>query len=281
MEKSKNHVTKEEMTKVFIISPVRNMTDEEQSITTNYIAGLKQANVDVYYPPVNTDQSDPRGLRICEQNREGIRGSQKVIIYWNRRSEGSAFDYGMAFALRKPIQLMNKTDSQEEKAKDCFERMLLNSDLSYPLSRVAERSYAMSRKHISIISSDPATLGEKGSIIRGYTEGLRLKGIIVNWPEDMPPIEDKTGCNTCLRDLEEMSQSNEVHIFWNGNSKRSLFNLGMAFALGKPIALINRADVEAMADKHPGKCFEKVLLDLDSRKSSETLAEKLGEKRSE
>jgi nucleoside 2-deoxyribosyltransferase len=279
MEKSKTHVTKEETTRVFIIGPVRNMTDVEQSVIANYISGLKQANVEVYYPPVNTDQSDPRGIKICKQNREGIRESQEVIIYWNGKSEGSAFDYGMALALRKPILLMNKVNIQEEHSQECFERMLFKSDLSYPFP-TRDPPYARSRKHVFIISPDSITLGADAPIIKGYAEGLELLNTAVSWPEkDAAVINDKTGYKTCLRNFEEISWADEVHIFWNGNNKRNLFYFGMAFALNKPIVLVNRADIEAMADKHSGKCFEKVLLDLDYGKSSETLAEKLGKKR--
>jgi nucleoside 2-deoxyribosyltransferase len=45
-------------------------------------------------------------LGICEHNRELITWADEVHIMWDQRSTGTIFDFGMAFALRKPIHIV-------------------------------------------------------------------------------------------------------------------------------------------------------------------------------
>lgn len=45
-------------------------------------------------------------FEICEKNRENIEWADEVHIFWDRRSLGTIFDFGMAFALRKPIKIV-------------------------------------------------------------------------------------------------------------------------------------------------------------------------------
>lgn len=42
-------------------------------------------------------------LGVCEYNRAIIEQSDAVHVIWDQRSIGTVFDFGMAFALRKPV----------------------------------------------------------------------------------------------------------------------------------------------------------------------------------
>ena len=80
---------------------------------------------------------------------------------------------------------------------------------------------------------------EKVSRIRAYVEQQRSLGHHVHFPPDDAPQDDPTGVEICRVHLEAMKSADEVHIFWDVNSKGSHFDLGMAYALGKrlnPIA---------------------------------------------
>lgn len=44
--------------------------------------------------------------RICTYNRTIIEWADEVHIMWDQRSMGTIFDFGMAFALRKPIKIV-------------------------------------------------------------------------------------------------------------------------------------------------------------------------------
>jgi hypothetical protein len=94
--------------KIFLICPVREITSEEKEAIAQYIAGLKKAGHNVYWPLTDTNQeNDPIGLRICRDNRSAIINADEIHIWWNGKSTGSFFDLGMAFGLDKKIVLAN------------------------------------------------------------------------------------------------------------------------------------------------------------------------------
>lgn len=118
--------------KVFLICPVRNLTDDENRFLQDYISNLEKKGYKVHYPPRDTNQDDPIGLNICSENRAGIRKSDEVHIYWNPTSSGSGFDFGMTFMSEKPIKLINKNKIKRTPHKS-FENVLLELDSMYNL----------------------------------------------------------------------------------------------------------------------------------------------------
>lgn len=53
--------------------------------------------------PAFDDKKNLDDLGVCEYNRELIEWADKIYIIWDQRSSGTIFDFGMAFALRKPV----------------------------------------------------------------------------------------------------------------------------------------------------------------------------------
>jgi len=45
-------------------------------------------------------------LKMCEHNRDLIEWADEVHVIWDQRSMGTVFDFGMCFALRKPIKII-------------------------------------------------------------------------------------------------------------------------------------------------------------------------------
>ena len=87
-----------------------------------------------------------------------------------------------------------------------------------------------------------------------YVRTLELSGKCVHFPPRDAPQEDETGWNICTVHRDALFQSDEVHVFWDVDSKGSHFDLGMAFSLAKPVRLIKtyRPDTE-------GKSYVKVM----------------------
>jgi hypothetical protein len=94
--------------KIFLICPVREVTDTEKEAIAQYVAFLKKAGHSVYWPLTDTNQDDPVGLHICQDNRSAIIAADEIHIWWNGKSQGSIFDFGMAFGLNKKIVLVNR-----------------------------------------------------------------------------------------------------------------------------------------------------------------------------
>lgn len=94
------------MKKAFLICPVRNATDEDRAEIDKILHAADTLNYEVYWPTRDTNQDDPVGLDICQANRVAIERADEVWVYWKDGSQGSIFDFGMAFAMGKPITLV-------------------------------------------------------------------------------------------------------------------------------------------------------------------------------
>jgi hypothetical protein len=105
-----------------------------------------------------------------------------------------------------------------------------------------------------------------------YRDSLRSKGLRVCYPAESTNQGDVGGYNICEDHTHEIENSQEVHVFWNPDSKGSYVDLGTAFRNhfieGRDIFLINRATVsdivKAQLEKGQNKSYEQVLLKLDN-----------------
>jgi len=80
------------------------------------------------------------------------------------------------------------------------------------------------------------------NITSEYEAGIRVQ--IEKWENEghtvYDPIRDtnqndRTGLNICRENLSAIQKADEVRFMWDGKSTGCLFDLGMAFALGKTI----------------------------------------------
>lgn len=95
--------------RIFLICPVRSGQLEEES--RQYVEALEYMGHQVHYPPRDVDQTDDGvGLGICVAHREAMHLCDEVHIIYHPESTGWLFDFGMAFALRKPIYLVNYSE---------------------------------------------------------------------------------------------------------------------------------------------------------------------------
>jgi len=96
------------MTKIFLICPVRNATEEQKLHMMQYIKALEDDGDFVHYPARDTKQEDETGgWNICTQNKNAIMWADEVHIFWDDKSTGSLFDLGVAFGARKKLIVAN------------------------------------------------------------------------------------------------------------------------------------------------------------------------------
>jgi hypothetical protein len=119
---------------VFLICPVRNATEEQRAEMMEYIKELEDKGLKVYYPARDTDQNDGRGIRICRDNKEAIKNSREVHIYFVEGSQGSLFDLGMAFMADKPLKMVNKVTETPYKS---FQNVLIDWEVGGTLKKKA------------------------------------------------------------------------------------------------------------------------------------------------
>ena len=83
----------------------------------------------------------------------------------------------------------------------------------------------------------PVRGGVPGDVAQ-YVMALEEDGHAVHFPPRDAPQLDPTGSLICATHKGSMMCADEVHIFWDVDSKGSHFDLGMAYALGTKIKLV-------------------------------------------
>lgn len=90
--------------KIYLICSVRNADESSKQEAEKYVRKLESQGHSVHFPPRDVDQTDDGcGLRICLQHRQAMEDCNSVHVLFDPNSKGSLFDFGMAFALNKPI----------------------------------------------------------------------------------------------------------------------------------------------------------------------------------
>ena len=80
--------------------------------STQYVEKIKEHKKklerkgDTVRIPAFDDHKELDELGVCKYNRKLIKWADEVHVIWDRRSMGTIFDFGMAFALEKPIRII-------------------------------------------------------------------------------------------------------------------------------------------------------------------------------
>lgn len=97
--------------KIFLICPVRNASNEQRKWIEDYVLEKEKNGFIIHAPHLHTRQTDLfGGYAICKQNAEAVASSSEVNIYYDQSSTGSVFDLGVAYALNKPLIMLNKDE---------------------------------------------------------------------------------------------------------------------------------------------------------------------------
>jgi len=103
--------------KIHLICPVRKITEKVDEVLDDYVAELESEGHIVHYPKRDVCQDDDGiGLNICQAHLDSMKDSDEVHVLWDADSKGSHFDFGMAFAMGKPIKLIQRHDKTHYKS---------------------------------------------------------------------------------------------------------------------------------------------------------------------
>ncbi len=92
-----------------------------------------------------------------------------------------------------------------------------------------------------------------------YVDNLEAKGISVHYPpRDVDQTDDGIGYGISDAHRKAMIECDEIHVFWNGKSIGSHFDLGMAFMLQKfkKIKFVIVNDYESTARRSYGNLLK-------------------------
>jgi nucleoside 2-deoxyribosyltransferase len=115
------------MANYFLICPVRGA---DPNATKAVVDLYEHKGHKVHWPPRDTDQIDSTGFRICKDNRKAVEAADKILVVWDGKSQGGLFDLGMAFALRKEIEIVSIPPLTEGKS---FQNMVTKWETEGPV----------------------------------------------------------------------------------------------------------------------------------------------------
>ena len=73
-----------------------------------------------------------------------------------------------------------------------------------------------------------------------YVSEQEKLGNTVHWPErDTEQVDPSGGINICLTNCQAIKDADRVDVWWDPDSKGSLFDLGVAMAFDKIINIVN------------------------------------------
>lgn len=117
---------------------------QEQKAIEDWVEMMENHDCKVLWPPRDTNQIDPIGLRICEDHAKEILENKTTMIWWDEESKGSHFDLGMAFMLAVLGKMLRKGEltpkSLNELLNGKYGRLILTVDSKKP-KRTPHKSF--------------------------------------------------------------------------------------------------------------------------------------------
>lgn len=189
---------------------------EMQVVPTDYVLSSKVEFV--------TD--DQSGLSTWQKLLGEIRRADRVRVDWDGQSKEGLFQLGMAFALRKPI-MIDTLPTFDDQTKS-FPRMIT--------------AWAEQPEFESSSIPDPQKKIFLICPVRNQDEATRLlleeisQDPTIYYPaRETNQLDETGGLRICADNRFAMESAKEIWFVWDGLSQGSIFDLGMAFALAKPI----------------------------------------------
>lgn len=95
--------------------------------------------------------------------------------------------------------------------------------------------------------------GQSPDAWAAHVAALEAEGYAVHWPHRDTNQDDAIGLRICHDNAAAIEQADVVHVIWDGASQGCLFDLGMAFALGKKVIPV------LLPDATSGKSFQNMV----------------------
>jgi nucleoside 2-deoxyribosyltransferase len=107
-------------------------------------------------------------------------------------------------------------------------------------------------KKVFIICTVRGASEEYKKKLEDYVVNLENNGVQVHLPH-RDTKQDDTGLNICKQNAKAIAMCDEVHIFYNPDSQGTHFDMGVAFAYGRKIVVVENVEYG------PGKSYPRML----------------------
>ncbi len=195
--------------RIFLISPVNKSTQEDVTKISEYLENLRETGKYVYYPNRHTLQENPSILEIMNTNKNALKQSGEVHIFYKEESVGSIIDLGMTFINEKKLVISNLAELKylTDDGISLFVKKY-SKNMSRYVSKVADNFIEDKKKIKSLEQYVVAWNGfNKLDLFRlGMAFGLDLPITLVN-EQNVPKTNHKSPENFLL----------ELHYFYSKN----------------------------------------------------------------
>ena len=227
----------------YIAFPRQSLTEDEARKIDTFLADI-DAPSDYYLPRRLDDLPKDKRLEQIYADIEAIRRTDKVHLVWKYPEPSLQFDLGVAFALNKTIKIINAQyvpgKPGEKKSFDLVVIHLTHSDDGFIERSKQESSDAVVNENsVYMICPVRQATDPMVQVLRNRKSRWAEKGIAAHYPgDDTNQIDSEGGINICRENGMAILHSNGIDVLWGG-STGSLFDLGIAFALGKDIVSLH------------------------------------------
>jgi len=87
---------------------------------------LEKEGHEVRLPVLDNHPVECKEIDICSNNLASIIWCDEVHIFWDQRSIGTMFDFGMVFALMKPIKIIYMESKTLKNLLEQYEKVMVN-----------------------------------------------------------------------------------------------------------------------------------------------------------
>lgn len=115
--------------KIFIIG-----SSQYQKKMVDYAVKMDSKGHEVILPALD-DSIFKSTLEILQANKERMQGADEVHLFYDGKSHGSIFDFGMAVALDKPLKIIYMNDKNIVNAMEEYARQSKINDKAWVTSR--------------------------------------------------------------------------------------------------------------------------------------------------
>lgn len=133
---------------VYILSPVKKVTNEQSTAINDHVSKLKKTDVVIFNPKLDVPQVDTTGYNIVmtELNflHQASKHNGRVDIFWNlggEPSEGSRVDMGMAFVLGLRLNLVDVFNKDKPTGPQLIYKSLLDKKYDQQKAKIGQKAF--------------------------------------------------------------------------------------------------------------------------------------------
>lgn len=180
------------------------------------------------------------GGESIDKEIEKIESSDTVCVRFDATRKDILFLIGIIFAANKKIEILNKEDLNLLTETKSFDKMVNHWEERKEGPNIINNS---NYNKIFLICPVRNITAEQKNLINNYVSDIEEKGYSIHNPNRDTNQIDSIGFRICKDNGTAVAESQSIHIFYDSNSRGTLFDLGMSYYFKKKLVIANKDSV--------------------------------------